>query len=196
MKIVNNKIYIGRGETPTYDVFAIDEETGAPFIIPAGVKKPVLEFIVRPSIYDREDDYVFRTYLDFSDFKRFSDETIVDYTGSNGWDNANPPSDENKNKLFRLKVAEKLYEYRYYDESIFDDNTDSRWIPYNFEIKFQFPYDSTSKMEAKTYKYEIALFDADIVYNDDGKATGLDNIIFKKFLRNATDFIVDGSLSE
>ena len=55
MKIVNNKIYIGRGETPTYHVYVIDEDSGAPFIVPVGVKNPVLEFIVRPSIYDRED---------------------------------------------------------------------------------------------------------------------------------------------
>ena len=63
MKIVNNKIYIGRGETPTYHVYVIDEDSGAPFIVPVGVENPVLEFIVRPSIYDREDDYVFKTYI-------------------------------------------------------------------------------------------------------------------------------------
>lgn len=195
MKIVNNKIYIGRGETPTYHVYVIDEDSGAPFIVPVGVENPVLEFIVRPSIYDREDDYVFKTYITLDNVKRFDSEEPVEYNDSD-WDNSNPPSESNENKLFRRKIAEKEYDYRYYDSTIEDDNEDSRWVPYNFEIKFQFPYDSTSLMEAKTYKYEIVLFDAKIKYDEDGKATGLYEIIFKKFLRNATDFIVDGSLSE
>ena len=57
MRIVNNKIYIARGETATYDVSVKDNKTGAPFTIPSGYKNPVIEFIVRPSVYDREDGY-------------------------------------------------------------------------------------------------------------------------------------------
>lgn len=195
MKIVNNKIYIGRGETPTYHVYVIDEQTGTPYIIPESVKNPVLEFIVRPSIYDRENDFVFKTYLDLQDIKKFDTEEPVDYEQS-AWDNGVVPSEKDKNRLFRRKITDKEYDYRYYDETQPNTTRDSRWIPYVFEIKFQFPYEATSLMEAKTYKYEIALFDANIKRNEDGEAIGLQNIIFKKFLRHATDFIVDGSLSE
>ena len=195
MKIVNNKIYIGRGETPTYHVYVIDEQSGTPYIIPSSVKNPVLEFIVRPSIYDRENDFVFKTYLDLQDIKKFDSEEPVEYK-EESWDNDVVPSEKDKNKLFILKIAEKEYEYRYYNSTIEDDGKDSRWVPYDFEIEFQFPYEATSLMEAKTYKYEIALFDANIKRNEDGEAIGLQNIIFKKFLRHATDFIVDGSLSE
>ena len=196
MKIVNNKIYIGRGETPTYDVSVIDVDSGAPFIIPVGVKKPVIEFIVRPSIYDREDDYAFRTYIDVKNVRRFDSDVPVEYVDpDDAWDNDNKPAEKDINKLFRLKIDDKTYEYRYYDESLDDDGKDSRWVKYDFRITFQFPYHATRLMDSKTYKYEVVLFDAEIAEDETG-STYLKDIIFKKFLRNATDFIVDGSLSE
>ena len=56
-------------------------------------------------------------------------------------------------------------------------------------------YPSTSKMEAKTYKYEVVLFNATPKYQN-SKLIGLENIAYKKPLLEATDFIVGGSLSE
>ena len=40
MKITNNKIKIAKGETPTYDVAAIDKITGEPYILQSGIKHP------------------------------------------------------------------------------------------------------------------------------------------------------------
>ena len=197
MRIVNNRIYISKGETPTYDVMVLDKDNGAPFVIPAKFENPVIEFIVRPSVYDREDDYVLRMYLDASHMKRFDVEEPLDYIETS-WDNNVVPDEDKINRLYRRAIGDE-YDYRYYDANATYDpekypestENDYKWIPYEFELIFQFPYSSTSLMEAKTYKYEIALFDANLVDGDH-----LENIMFKKFLLEATDFVVGGSLSE
>ena len=59
MKIINNKIYIVQGETPTYTASVIDKDTGIPYMILKTDMFPVVEFIVRPSIYNRADDFVY-----------------------------------------------------------------------------------------------------------------------------------------
>ena len=67
MRIVNNKIYIIRGETPTYNVTVKYRDSGVPYMLTEGDRaklvNPIIEFVVRPSIYSREDDYVFRFYI-------------------------------------------------------------------------------------------------------------------------------------
>lgn len=70
-KIVNNKIYIGRGETPTYDVLVANRD-GSPFKIFKTARdvegdKTYIEFVVRKSIYS--DDITFRYFIDQKDKK-------------------------------------------------------------------------------------------------------------------------------
>lgn len=206
MKIVNNKISINKGETPTYNVAVIDRDTGAPFrlpVLPDGkARQWIVEFIVRPSIYDREDDYVFKALLLRND-KQFTTDKIETYNyisdSDNLWDAQYSFFDEygntqDRTALFRkeVKKGEGVWEYRYFENG--------EWKPYEFRINFMFPYQYTSVMEAKTYKYEIVLFggtgadeyDKNVSYDSD-----LPIIIeYKKFLLESTDFVVGGSLSE
>lgn len=205
MKIVNNKISINKGETPTYNVAVIDRDTGAPFrlpVLPDGkARQWIVEFIVRPSIYDREDDYVFKALLLRND-KQFTTDKIETYHRNSDnedlWDsqydfNAHGQQ-ATRDALFRGEtvLGSGVWEYRYFENG--------EWKPYEFRINFMFPYQYTSVMEAKTYKYEIVLFggtgadeyDKNVSYDSD-----LPIIIeYKKFLLESTDFVVGGSLSE
>lgn len=183
MKIINNKIYIAKGETPTYDVSVIDKQTEAPYMLPSGINNPVIEFIVRPSVYNRADDYVFRAYLDYSTHKKFETPELVEYT-DNQWDDSNAPSSGDEEKLHFRITSDGIKEYRYYENGA--------WVPYEFRISFMFPYEATSLMESKQYKYEVVLFGADVLPGN----AGLTNISYKEPLLEATDFIVGGSLSE
>lgn len=183
-----------KGETPTYDVSVIDTETEKPFIIPSNVVNPVIEFIVRPSVYNREDDYAFRTYLDFTTHPRFDDSQYetgnyneLDTDDEVFWDDSIQPKEADKNKLFE-RTVDGVKDYRYYK--------DGKWVPYEFRITFQFPYPATSKMESKQYKYEVTLFGADEVLYDGDTIVGLTGITNKHPLLEATDFNVGGSLSE
>lgn len=206
MKIVNNKIYINKGETPTYNVAVIDKDTGAPFMLPVlpdnNGRKWIVEFVVRPSIYDRDDDYVFKALL-LRDDKQFTTDKIETYNytseADNIWDTQYSFIDskgdvQDNTALFRKEVekGKGVWEYAYFENG--------EWKPYEFRINFMFPYQYTSKMEAKTYKYEIVLFggtgadeyDEEINYDSELPIV----IEYKKFLLESTDFIVGGSLSE
>lgn len=207
VRIINNKIYIVRGETPTYDVSVKDKDTGAPYIIPSGIVSPIVEFVIRESVYAKENDFAFRAYLDYSNQHRFDSAEIADYnalydsqaTGSVIWDDDVVPPVEDENKLFRRTVL-KQSDYRYWNGSA--------WTPYEFRITFQFPYQATSVMEPKTYQYEVALFDGTISSSEGNvippnvlmppasDTFSLTNISYKKPLLEASDFVVGGSPSE
>lgn len=206
MKIVNNKITINKGETPTYNVAVIDKDTGAPFrlpVLPDGKDRTwIVEFIVRPSIYNRDDDYVFKALLLRTDREFTTDKLETYYYPSdaqNFWDDSYSFVDsygnsQDRNALFRKETAKGsgVWEYKYFDGST--------WKNYEFRINFMFPYEYTSKMEAKTYKYEIVLFGGvpnnsipnNVLY---GETLPID-IEYKKFLLESMDFEVGGSLSE
>lgn len=189
MKIVNDRIYISRGETPTYDVKVKDKKTGIPFMLSSGMKHPVIEFIVRPSLYSKDNDYVLKAYLDYSDFKKFDDvnislEDIPNVTINEIEEGRAPIS--NTGKLHKYS-HDGVVEYYYHDGS--------KWVRYEFSISFTMSHENTSKMEEKTYKYEVVLLDGDPKYDGDD-VIGFNTINYKKLLLEATDFIVGGSLSE
>ena len=210
MRIVNNKIYIIRGETPTYNVSVKYRDTGAPFMLVESdrdrIHNPIIEFVVRPSIYSRDDDYVFRTYMMLEgdtdaeeDYPYaihwFDSSEIVPYPGMSmnpavyEWDDEIEPVVGKENYLYYLDVG-GIREYRYYN----DDLEDNKWVPYDFRISFQFPYKYTSVLENKTYKYEIALIGGNPVEHEDDELPI--SIDYKRPLMEANDFIVGGSLSE
>lgn len=208
MQIINNKISIVKGETPTYDA-AIIEVDGSPLrtVIPTPASDDYqyyIEFVVRPSIYDREDDFVYKSYH-LVDVHRFDEDVWVDYNEEFGyteeqnkagtvlWSDDDVPSESKKNLLFR-RTNNKVTDYRYYDDTTTaEDGT--HWIPYEVRLIFKFPYEYTSNMEAKVYKYEIALFGG--VSNPDHGINEIPvTIDYKRPLLDATDFTVRGTLSE
>lgn len=190
MKIVNDKIYIVQGETPTYDVDVYDRKTGIPYMVSDDIETPIVEFIVRPSLYAKDADYNLKKYKDFSDIKKFSFipkkmEEIPSVT-INEIETNYKPSTGHENEL-HVYSHDNVNEFYYWDGS--------KWNKYVFNINFKMEYDYTSKMEAKTYKYEVVIFDATPV-KDGEEIIRIDNIKYKKPLLSATDFIVEGSMSD
>lgn len=204
MKIVNNKITIVRGETPTYDASIIDVKTGAPYIIVEKILNPTIEFVVRPSLYSRENEFVFRAFIMLSNVHKFPTEDIAEYAHEGVWNDEIAPDEENSKKLHRRTIVTgkgKTYEYAYYENG--------KWVIYDLRLTFMFPHDTTKKMEPKTYQYEITLLGGNLIGNyGNDISVELDrelgtaysnlpiNVVYKKPLLDPTDFTVGGSMSE
>jgi hypothetical protein len=109
------------------------------------------------------------------------------------WVDGYVPSSDNLKRLFR-RTNNGVSDYRYYDAAkTADDGT--HWIPYEMSLTFRFPYEATSKMEAKVYQYEITLFGG--INKQNAVANEIPIIIdYKRPLLEATDFTVGGTLSE
>ena len=165
MKIVNNKIHIIKGETPTYDVVVFDPDTGAPFRLLDGLNNPVIEFSVKESVYDLTNKYVFKVYMDYKNETRFSTDEIFSYNDLDGseepqWDNSIVPPENHWAVvdedgyitgacLYELEHDDYV-EFRYYnpqatweeDEEHPDgvNENNYKWCTYEFSITFPFPY--------------------------------------------------------
>ena len=207
MRIVNNKIYIVKGETPTYSASIVDKDTGAPFVVDKGIyaeKKDgtkvntlILEFVVRDSAYSRNDDFRMKYNLlieEDENFHVFDSTEIIPYKNLTGldfndeWNDDNVPDEGTTNNLYyRIDSLDEKAYYAYYK--------DGHWTDYSFDFDITFQYDKTSKMEPKTYKYEIALLGGSLKENPTGKET-IVNVVYKKPILDLTDFIVEGSVSE
>ena len=181
MKIINDNIYIGRGETATYDVDVIDNKTGYPYTIP-GLVNPFIEFSVKKSPFDKEA--VFRQYIDMSSLKN-----IEGWDGVRTYTTGMSAAEATQNVLYRYQ-AEGVYTNKYY----YSDGTN--WIEYKFNITFQFPYDKVSKFEVKTYKYQIHILDGTTNMSGNTDESPFTAITYCVPLNDPHDFTVGGSLSE
>lgn len=208
MRIVNNKIFIAKGETPTYSARIIDKDSGAPFMIDKEIalnldqslRTILIEFVVRDSAYSRDEDKRIRRHLILNpeeSYHMFDDLEIIPYEGTptfeDGnviqWDDTYKPEEANKNRLHRYTDASGDMFYGRYDEVA------DKWITYDFGFNVTFLYSETSIMEPKTYKYEIALLAGNL--KDDAEPGESPIIVeFKKQILGLTDFTVEGSISE
>lgn len=205
MKIVNNNIYISRGETPTYEADIIDVDTGAPYIILEKVLNPTIDFVVRPSVYSRAEDSVFRAFILLTNVHKFETAEIADYEHEGVWNDDYTPLEANRKKLHRRTIATgkgKTYEYAYYE--------DGKWHEYKLRLTFMFPHYITKVMEPKTYQYEIVLLGGNYKADFGGKDISNDldrelgtayseipiDVTYDKPLLDAHDFVVGGSMSE
>ena len=225
MKIINNKIIIARGETPTYSASAIDKETGAPFIITKGMLANrgyiaesdvsfVIEFVVKTSIYASKKDVVLKYNLVLGKdmpYHIFDDEKIASFNtlGTPEWDSENntykwnelgvTPLSGNANRLHCFiddSTDEKFYVY--YSEGA--------WKDYEFVFNVTFQYEHTSKLEAKTYLYEVVLYSGLLKTSEEIFTEEYENnfaypvTVIKPFdkkpLAGPYEFKVEGSISE
>lgn len=200
MRIVNNKIYIARGETPTYSASIIDKDTGAPLIIDkglyeGGVSTLILEFVVRDSAYSRDDDFRIKYNLLLEQnpyFHLFDGTDILSYNDISGgyneeWLDTVTPTEGFENYLYRRTDAEEDNYYAYYE--------DGKWVEYSFDFDVTFRHAETSIMEPKTYKYQVTLLGGALKADPKPGETIVDVVYFKPIL-DLTDFIVEGSISE
>lgn len=191
MRIINNKVYIKQGETPTFSASFINKLTGAPFLITKdmynfGVTDLVVQFVVKPNSYTETETFNINRYLVLNDLHRFDDVVIASYNDLGGdpdvWDDNIEPSEQNINRLHRRTDSSDELHYAYYDGS--------EWVEYDFIINVTFLYSETSIMEAKKYNYEIVVLGGNLI---DGEMT---NIQHKKPLLDLTEFVVEGSIGD
>lgn len=203
MRIINNKIFIARGETPTYSASIIDKDTGAPLIIHKGlytekengekVNTMILEFVVRDSVYSRNDDFRLKYNLLIEqnpNFHLFDSSKIEDYSTVSAdqeeWHDEYGPAEGFENSLYRRTDSYDNNYYAYYEQG--------KWKEYSFDFDVTFRYAETSVMEPKTYKYEITLLGGTLKENPKPGET-IVNIAYFKPILDLTDFIVEGSIS-
>lgn len=184
-RVVNNKIYITRGDTPTYSARFYREDM-APYVIPR-VNNPHLVFTVRnTSYYDAGDAAIqYRFPLDIAD--TFEDTTIYPYSdipdGGDPW--TEPPDSEwlgaKKAAVYWANTVQNgktVTEYMIYREG--------EWVPYEApQLSFAFKYEDTRKLAVKTYWYDISLYGTN---SDDATE-------YKKAILVPHEFIVGGTLS-
>lgn len=210
MKIVNNNIYITRGETDTYNAKVIDKDTGAPFVLPkdfltSDTKKFLVQFSVRRSEYVKDGSAI-KKYIWLSGFNGTQDgeqydiskdiallnsTEVIDLPEGGDWKDY-PMYNEDKeliypitdNVLYRRKTALNTYDYRYYDGK--------EWKPYSFVIKFPFLYRDTAELAPKAYKYAMTIYGGNnlVITND-----GIQGIDYKKPLVDA-QFVVEADINE
>ena len=108
-RIVNDNIFISRGETAFYNKNVITRN-GTPLIITTALNNPTIEFVVRPTAYSRGDDSIFRIWLRLTsdtpdlnikqfetdlNIKQFDTVEVIDYSETS-WNNDVPPAEGNK----------------------------------------------------------------------------------------------------
>lgn len=215
--IVNNKIYMSRGETPTFKTYILDID-GAPYRVSSGIGDVVVSFTIRDNIWATGDNYSFAFNAIYSSellsgaeqIHTFDDLEVGDYndlyddqggTGTVVWDNTIIPEEISEtittSNLYKLTDINGNSTYRYYDSEAVEviGSTDYKWIEYDFIFGFTFPYEATKALENKTYYYDIILYSGTL-NADFSDGFPLANIDFKKQLLSPTDFIVGGSLNE
>lgn len=178
MRIVNNNIEILRGETATYDVNVIDDQTGYPFTVD-GITNPYIEFTVKKSVYDK--DPIYRNYIDMSSVAGIGPYT-TDHTEDVLEDADATTADQNV--LYYMKDTKKYY---------YSDGTN--WHEYVFNIRFTFPYEKVSKFEVKTYKYQINVLGGTLKTSYESDECPI-NVSYSNPILKPHDFVVGGSLSE
>lgn len=204
MRIVNNKIFIARGETPTYSASIIDRLTGAPLVIDRGlyektdgdktVNTMIIEFVVRDSAYSRDDDFRIKYNLlieNNPNFHVFDSAEIREYNDISGGENSEwlddiTPEEGYENNLYHRIDSNEDNFYAYY--------SDGKWVDYSFDFDVTFRYSETSVMEPKTYKYEVTLLGGALKDNPGPTETIVD-VVYKKPILDLTDFVVEGSFS-
>lgn len=218
-KIVNNNIYLARGETATYTVKVIDRATGAPFILPPQLNRVIASFGVRRSDYIKDGFAVKKQLwlcgidellenkpdiIDCTDQIKLDTEIIYTYdpndeAWSDDYDFINTATGEIQSNdikaLFRRELADGTYEYKAnLPEKQSDGTYKPHWVHYDFTIRFPFLYGDTAQLSPKSYKYSMTLYGGNNLQLKDGEIDPI-TIEYKKPLIDA-QFIVEADINE
>lgn len=198
VKVVNNKIYIKQGETPTYDAIVKDDRTGLPFRLDVDIDNAHLLFSIRTGVYIKDNNTIVAVPIELDAFPRFSNkiskinyeegvydsDIIIDIElidlfyeveGEIDYSQPKEPANTNEKNFMHRDENGTYWLWVVGVEGVID-----RWEKYEFRIVFPILREFTKNLDSKTYWYEIALFG--------------DN--YKEVLLEAHEFIVGGSLSE
>lgn len=150
MQIVNDKIKIAQGETSTYSVEVINRvgNEGIPYRL-YGDKTYYAVFTVVPDVYKNKTDRKISKYIPLDNKIRFQSSEIKDATSTQ------QPTGVVENTLYRVTLPNQTPKY-------YVKPTGGAWGEYKFDITFEFDYKDTSKLEPKTYKYDLTIGAGDI----------------------------------
>lgn len=183
MRIVNHKISIAQGETPLY-TFSVKYSDGSPYVLTSSdVNTYAIEFVIRPTIYSKGLEYIFRRYIPV-DIHRFDSTTIVTYAEAD-WNDLIGPSAGNENLLHKCLVG-GVYEYAYFANGV--------WNDYDFIVSIQFPYAETKNFEPKPYLYEINLLGGTAIVPTPVVTSCPVTVSRKVVILSPKEFKVEGSL--
>lgn len=195
-RIINNNIFITRGETAVYDAVFVTRK-GSPLVLTKPKdedEKYYIEFVVRTNTENRVN-YLIRNFLEVSgvsdelDIHLFDDIELIQYRYADEWETpplVNEDVDYSNYLHFKVDPETDKVTYKRWD----DDNEE--WVDYRFRIMMPFEYGDINSIKPDTYVYEINLL-AGKPNND--KNPPID-ITFKKTILVPHEFKVGGSIGE
>lgn len=203
-RIINNNIFITRGETAVYDAVFVTRK-GSPLVLTKPKnedEKYYIEFVVRTNTENRIN-YLIRNFLEVSgvsdelDIHLFDSIDLIQYKyedENDDWDmtpdDLKPMGDAKYKYInylhFRVDLKNDQVSYRRWDED------KEEWVDYRFRIMMPFEYGDINSIKPDTYVYEINLLGGK---PDPGKEPPID-ITFKKTILVPHEFKVGGSIGE
>lgn len=144
MRWYGKDIYCNRGETFALDV-GISSRDGTPYRIHTALNNAFLLLTVKSSAYSQKNRYVFRNWINLSNFPKVDDMTILDV-------DALPLGDA----LIRHRVLR--YNDKYY---IYDDDK-LQYVEYGVRLIHTFDTEITRNWIDKTYLYDLKLVSGDL----------------------------------
>lgn len=198
MKVVNNKIYITRGETATYDLNLKYLDDDSPFRLVDNTGK--LDFIavltIKSTIYDTKPA-TNQLIIDLKNAGKpiFSTNEITDIKAGNDFTyfEAHTIVESDLGKLFKAKRSstDDTICYGYAVEK----NGSYEWVKdYKFSLDFPFDYDVTAKLESKKYVYDVNIFWGSWDGSNENGMTSF-TVAGKQIIIEPTELQVGGSLS-
>ena len=180
VKIINNIIYIKKGESPTYNCAIKNDRTGIPYRVDSSILNPEIRFTVRSGVYVKPSNFIFDIPLPLTEVIKFSnDSELTNYqNGIYSYDILDYEDMDTGSKEALYRDDNNDFWYHVY----VDGGAGDYEKKYEFRLTFPIPRSYTKELESKTYWYEIALFDSE------------DN--YKEVLLEPHEFVVGGSLSE
>lgn len=163
MKLINNEIYIQRGESFTIDRTIVNRD-GSPYIISSELKNPYFLITVSTNKREQLDREVYNYWLDLSKFPRFEHTQIqqLELSGDTEWPE---PDDSFLNAVYTDKHKEQ---YKYY--------SDGEWKDYRCRIIKLFNTNDTMKWVSQEYVYSISLVSGTKSLNGDRPLSEYDNV--------------------
>ncbi|MDY0291934.1 MAG: hypothetical protein RBR02_06330 [Desulfuromonadaceae bacterium] len=185
-KIVNDKIYISRGETATYDNYVYNLD-GSPMRIPYGEDALGIQFVVTKSQFRTSAIIFKKTLLDGNDFELKTFTNLELLTRAGGLDFSTPPTESEY-------LADGVYsyngEYKYPSIVPDSDPIEYEWLDYFFRITFPFESEDTENAEPASYVYEVTVLRG--IYDSEN---GFTTINVKIPLIEGKEFKIGGSTS-
>lgn len=187
MKVVNNKIYITRGETTTYNLNLkyLDDDSPFRLVDDTGELDFIAVLTIKSTVYETKPATK-QMVMNLNSIKPiFTSNDWIDKSTLVFGGIENPQT----GVLYKAKklITDETAVFGYY--------TGTEWVTdYTFTLNFPFTYDITAKLESKKYVYDVNIFWGNWVAQDSDEMNEF-NVLGKQIIIEPTELQVGGSLS-